>query len=552
MAPEPITDAATLAELLLRRFRENGRHIALHAPGAAGGDRTLSWAQLEAEVLHVARELRAAGIEHGDRVAQFSENRLEWILVDFACLLEGAVHVPLHASLSPQQAIGQIRHSGARLAFVSSPAQAARLMSVREQWPDDLALITYERCPGLDRCRGQLQLVGDSGRGGEGSAPRPRPDVSPETLATILYTSGTTGEPKGVMLTHGNFMSNAVASTMAFGQQRNEVKLGFLPLSHVFARTCDLYSWLVRGGELVIASSREKVLEECTRFQPTCLNGVPYFYERLQRALCEKKLDRTPGVLRQMLGGRIRFCNSGGAPLMPHLFDFFHEQGVPLLEGYGLSETSPVITLSTPDRFRRGSCGQPIEGVEVAIADDGEILTRGPHVMHGYYRNPQATQEIFSSGWLKTGDLGFLDEEGYLFITGRKKELIVLSSGKNIAPTYLESLLLVDPLIAQAMVIGDRRSYLTALIVPDMAALKADRGREIDLATEYPRFGQRIAHALRDTSHHEQIRRFTLLPEPFSLERGELTPKLSLRRAVIEQHYATEIEAMYERNDPCA
>lgn len=548
MELSPITRAATLCELLVERFAHGQDRIALQAPSADGQTcLTRSWAELARDVAAMAAVLRSLGVAPGDRVAQLSENRYEWLLVDFACLLSQAVHVPLHASLSGFQALEQIAHSEAKLVFVSTADQAAKLAEHRDAWPSELTFVSHAVCEGRlgDRWRGETdqllreQLPGVFEKDERELFPQAHA-VDADTLATILYTSGTTGEPKGVMLTHGNLASNAASATMAFGHQPQEVKLGFLPLSHIFARTCDLYSWLVRGGQLVLASSRENVLAECARFQPTVLNGVPYFYERIYRTLCDKQVAQIPGVLRKTLGERIRICNSGGAALPLHVFDYFHEQGVLLLEGYGLSETSPVISLSTPDAFRRGSCGRLVEQVEVSIAEDSEILTRGPHVMHGYYKAPQATQEVLASGWLKTGDLGRLDDDGYLYITGRKKELIVLSSGKNIAPVYLESLLTTHPAIAQAMIVGDNRSYLSALIVPS------------DPSRSHVSYEAIIAGCLAPCSHHEQVRRYTVLPRPFTVEGGELTPKLSLRRNVVAERYAAEIAAMYTADSrPC-
>lgn len=548
MSLAPIYHARTLAELLLDRFAHGGDELALHVPAVDGSDcLTCSWSELRDDVASLALAMNAFGISPGDRVAQLSENRYEWVLVDFACLLLQAVHVPLHASLSGFQALEQVQHAEARLVFVSTATQAAKLAEVKDRWPVDLRFVTHTVCDGLlgEHWAGETdQWMREQQESVVGMSlaelfPIAK-SIDEQTLATILYTSGTTGEPKGVMLTHGNLVSNASATTKAFGEQPDEVKLNFLPLSHIFARTCDLYSWLVRGGELVLASSRENVLAECVRFQPTTINGVPYFYEKIYRALCDKGLLETPGIVQKMLGGRMRTCNSGGAALPKHLFDYFQSQHLPLLEGYGLSETSPVISASTPECYRRGSCGRLIDDVEVSIAEDGEVLTRGPHVMHGYYKAPLATQEVMTSGWLRTGDLGFLDNDGYLHITGRKKELIVLSSGKNIAPVYLESLLTSHPAIAQAMVVGDGRSYLAALIVP------SDPARPVG---DYDRI---IADALAPCSHHEQVRRYVVLPRAFSIERDELTPKLSLRRRVVAKNFAVEIESLFAGDQrPC-
>jgi long-chain acyl-CoA synthetase len=397
-------------------------------------------------------------------------------------------------------------------------------------------------------------------RGAE-AACRIRATTAAGQLATILYTSGTTGEPKGVMLTQGNLASNACSTIAAFGGDADRVRLNFLPLSHIFARTCDLYAWLVEGGRLAIAESRETVLADCQQIKPTALNGVPYFYDKLYRGLCEKGVHQMPGVVKSALGGAITTCCAGGAALPDHLYDYYLSQGVAILQGYGLSESSPVITISTPSHHRRGSCGRPIPGVEVRLADDGEILTKGPHVMAGYYESPQATSEVLRDGWLATGDLGRQDEDGFLYITGRKKEILVTSGGKNIAPVYLESLLTEEPLIAQAMVVGDGRSYLTALIVPNAELLRSEverrglAGLSPDDALAHPvvtaLFAAKIDQRLSAVSPHEQVRKFTLLGQPFSIEAGELTPKLSLRRQPIAARCASAIEAMYAKEPAC-
>jgi long-chain acyl-CoA synthetase len=381
--------------------------------------------------------------------------------------------------------------------------------------------------------------------------------TSPSSLATILYTSGTTGEPKGVMLTQHNLVSNAVATVEQFDMQESDRRLNFLPLSHIFARLCDLYTWLVCGYQLGLAESRDSVLADCAALRPTLLNGVPYFYDRVRRTLIEQGRQDEPGALRNILGGEVRTCASGGAALPDLVFDFYWERSVPLLQGYGLTETSPVITMSTPAHVRRGSSGRPIRDVEVRIASDGEIVTRGPHVMAGYYRQPQATAEVIRDGWFHTGDLGRLDEDGFLFITGRKKEILVTSGGKNIAVIHLESLLTEDPLILQAVVVGDGRDYLTALIVPNPDLLRQEiTARGIvagsrEEALVHPAvldlYRERIQHRLRTVSQYEQVRRFRLLPRGFTIDSGELTPKLSLRRKEIEANYRAEINDMYRK-----
>ena len=320
----------------------------------------------------------------------------------------------------------------------------------------------------------------------ESLAARSVESTKADDLATILYSSGTTGEPKGVMLSHYNLVSNALATDVHFESVESDVKLCWLPLSHIFARTCDLYCWIVRGSQMVLAQSRDTILADCQQFRPTLLNGVPYFFDKVHRHCASQggSDEEQKTRLQELLGGRLRMACSGGAPLADATAEYFQRHGLPLVQGYGLTESSPVITVSTPHLFRTGSVGRALEGIEVKIADDGEILTRGPHVMKGYWKQPQATAETIRDGWLHTGDLGRLDDEGFLWITGRKKELIVTASGKNIAPAYLERLICEDPLILQALIVGDRRNYLAVLVVPNADALKNEiLARGIQLAS---------------------------------------------------------------------
>jgi long-chain acyl-CoA synthetase len=495
-------------------------------------------------------------------VIQLSENRYEWIVCDLAIGLACAIHTPVHAPLTGEQIAWQINDSGAKLVIVSTAAQAEKLAAVADRLPPGLAYYSFDPCDvsiGDAKVRPFAELQPDANDSELLAIEQRALDaVRPDSLATILYTSGTTGEPKGVMLTQHNLATNAVCTLSAFEQTRDDLRLGFLPLSHIFGRTCDLYTWIVTGSQLALADSRETVVADCRLFRPTLINGVPYFFDKVYRAIREAGDADRPDSLREFLGGRLRMVCSGGAALPDHVFDFFTSQGVPILQGYGLTETSPVITASTPTRNKKGCVGPAIPGVEVRIADDGEILTRGPHVMAGYYKQPQATAEaIDADGWFQTGDLGALDDEGFLKITGRKKEILVTSGGKNVAPVMIESLIAQDPLVAQVLVLGDGRDYLAALIVPDPDNLKAEiiaRGIALTSRAEaltHPEvlaiYECRIAERLRCVSYYEQVRRFTLLGRGFSIEQGEMTAKLSLRRQVIEAHFAAEIEAMYRR-----
>ncbi|MBI2477112.1 MAG: long-chain fatty acid--CoA ligase [Planctomycetia bacterium] len=547
----------SIVALLAKRLKESSDRPAIWVK--SGEWRSRSWHEVGEDVARMASWLISRGIERGDCVAQLSENRYDWLIADLAMHVTGAVHVPIHAPLTGEQAAFQIRDSGARLVLVSTPSQLEKLVGQSEGLPRDLQVYSYEKCDmsiGTRQCKLVSEELPDYDLSSANTMFRAAISATyGDTLATILYTSGTTGEPKGVMLSNRNLVSNALAATEPFAQGPDDLRLSFLPLSHIFARTCDLYTWLASGSQLALAESRETVIADCLEMRPTVMNGVPYFYEKVMNALAAVDFTSTPNALRDLLGGRIRCCCSGGAALPMHVFDFFTAHGVPLLQGYGLTESSPVITLSSEQNVKRGAVGQAIPAVEVRIADDGEILTRGPHVMLGYFKNQLATDEVVRDGWLHTGDIGHLDDEGYLFITGRKKELIVTSGGKNIAPVYLESLLTQDPLITQAVVIGDDRKYLVALIVPELAGLEAEmatrgitlRGTADDLQRDEVcrLFEERIAARLACVSHYEQVRKFTLLDRGFTIESGELTAKLTLRRETIHAKCHQLIDAMY-------
>ncbi len=566
-----LTDCKTIPELFASRVQQSGKQTAVWYK-REGEFRSLNWWEVSQRVSCLASMLQQFGVQLGDRVALLSENRLEWVLADLAIQSLGAINVPIHAPLTGEQIAWQIMDSGAKVVLLSGPAQSAKLVTLKEA-NRDLIFVEFDTDPAQPLPPGVLpSLLGgihsfllklqEHGKSLPAAAD---PGLDPSSVATILYTSGTTGEPKGVMLTQANLISNAVSTVEMFRADEepprddysDKVRLNFLPLSHIFARTCDLYIWLVEGSQLAIAESRETVIADAAAVQPTFMNGVPYFYDRVRRGLEEKGVLNFPGILRQVLGGRIEQCCSGGAALPEHLFDYYYSQGVPLLQGYGLSESSPVISISTQKTSRRSSAGKPIPGVEVKVAEDGEILTCGPHVMPGYFKNQKATAEIIKEGWLYTGDYGRIDEDGFLYITGRKKEIIVTSGGKNVAPVYLESLLTQDPLILQALVIGDDRNYLTALLVSNNDALVSEAAAQGIIVEPGETFyshpqvtalvQDRVNHRLACVSSFEQVRKCTLLPGPFTIERGEMTAKLSLRRKVIEANYAAEIEAMYRK-----
>ncbi len=515
----------------------------------------LGWGVIARHASRYAVVLREKGVQAGDRVILVSENRYEWILVDLAIQLLGAIHVPVHAPLTGHQIAYQVNDSAAVMAIVSGHDQASKLDNV--ELSDQLVLMSFDTVS-TDRTYEDLPGTAENVPDEVGDAimqERVDDPLDTTSVATILYTSGTTGEPKGVMLSHHNLVCNTLSSMENFDASGDDVHLNFLPLSHIFARTCDYYAWIATSNRLVLAQSRDTIIEDCHAMKPTQMNGVPYFFDKLHRVLKEQGREDEPGSLRDLLGGNMVRCNSGGAALAEHVYDFFTGQGLYLLQGYGLTETSPVISMSNEQNSRRGASGRPLRDVEVAITEEGEIITRGPHVMIGYYKNEAATAEAIRDDWFYTGDLGHLDEDNFVYITGRKKELIVTAGGKNIAPVLLESLMTEDLLMEQAVVIGSEQKFLTALVVVAREPLeKYLQEQQIELswpeALADPRVEQlvreRIDRQLENLSPFEQVGKFALLAEPFSLEREEMTAKLSLRRDVIMKNQAAVIEAMYE------
>jgi long-chain acyl-CoA synthetase len=501
-----------------------------------------SWEQLAQEVALCVARLAASGLQRGHRLVFISENRWEWIVVDLACQFAGVVLVPLHVTLTGEQWIKCIQHAEPSALLISNATLWQKLR--------DLPL-NVEAIYSFDPC--------DDMRVSHWNSLADRPlatalttkSIDPREIATVLYTSGTTGEPKGVMLSYENLAFNAQAAAAMASHASDELKLNVLPFSHAYARTCDIYLWLARGSQLVI-SSRESLLADLQTMQPTTLHGVPYLFERLWSSLQERGGAEDPGSLRRLLGGRIRSCSSGGAPLPIALCAAFQQQGVPLLEGYGLTETSPIITLSTREQFQPGSCGLCLTGTELRIADDGEVLTRGPHVMLGYYRDAAATAQILQDGWLHTGDLGTLNAQGFLTLQGRKKELLALSTGKKIMPRVLEDRFVNDHWIAQIVVVGEGRSRLGALVVPHanpLNVLMEKHGCPSPQAVrEHPavleEYLQHIGSKLLDLSPQEQIRHITFV-SPLTPERGELSAKLSYCRPVILANYRDAIEQMF-------
>ncbi|HUQ19814.1 MAG TPA: long-chain fatty acid--CoA ligase [Gemmatimonadaceae bacterium] len=564
-----------------------------------GSYKAMSHDEVLRRVRHVARGLRLSGVERGDRVAILSENRPEWAIADYACLTGGLTDVPLYPTLPADQIAYIIRDSGAVAVFVSNAEQAAKVASIRDEVPALRLVIGFEKTasPGVTSFA-DLERLGANGETKELIAEyrRDADAVQPADLATLIYTSGTTGQPKGVMLTHDNIHSNVAGTRDKIPFEGRDVSLSFLPLSHIFQRMGD-YMMFATGTSIAYAENFDSVPTNLQEVRPTIVLSVPRLYEKmyarvLQNALAggavkkriffwarkvaERRADlmlegKKPGwllskeysvaerlvfsKLHERTGGRLRYFVSGGAPLAPEINRFFYAAGLTILEGYGLTETSPVITVNTPTNFQIGTVGKAIAGVEIMIAADGEILTRGPHVMKGYFNNPVATAEaIDSDGWFHTGDVGEL-RDGFLAITDRKKDIIVTAGGKNIAPQPIENLVKTNKFVSQAVMIGDKRKFPSLLIVPNFEQLEnwakkenilwTDRSQLVTMPAVKDMMTREVMSQMDGLAHFETPKKIALLENDFSLERGEMTPTQKVKRRVVDKHYKEIIDRLY-------
>jgi long-chain acyl-CoA synthetase len=550
-----------MTETLVSIFFDQAEQLAdLPALKVKRGDTyvDIPWGGLSERVTNIAAGLLALGVEASERVGILSENRQEWIEADFACMTVGGITVALHAPLTAAQVRDQLADAGPAVVFVSTVEQRDKLLSVLPDLPSVRQVIAFEDTAAAHGLL-SLQNVLENGiallNTDPGCVDRRSFAVTPNDLAAICYTSGTTGESKGVMLTHHNLTTNIRAVEDYFPLVEEATTLLYLPLSHIYARTCDLYYGLATGRIIALAESVDTVAQNLQEVRPHHISGVPRVHQKFVAAARTMIAAGNKDALRLILGGRIQYVGSGGAALPPETAQFYFDNGIPVYQGYGLTETSPVISFNYPGKWNVGSAGIPIKDIEVKIAEDGEILTRGPHVMKGYWNKPEATAEVIDpEGWFHTGDIGRLDEDGFLYITDRKKEIIVTSYGKNIAPQLIEGLLANDPYIEQAMVYGDGKPCLTALIVPAAAALQGwakEKGLSGDAEAllEEPAvrelYRERIDGALKNLSQTEQIKGFILLAEPFSAARGEMTVTAKLRRRPIVERYRAELEALY-------
>ncbi len=538
------------------------------------------------------------GVKSGDRVCLFAANRPEWHTADFAITGAGGVTVPIYFNESPDRMTYILNHCGAKVVFVAGAAQLHKLLAVRSHTPELEQVIVADA--GADvptECLRYETLIASIG-GADVSSYRMRaPQVLPGQLASIIYTSGTTGEPKGVMLTHANFCSNVVDSNDGVEFRPGEdIALSFLPLAHVYGRMLD-YVQIFNGITVAYVEAVEMVAQALLELHPTILAAVPRVFEKIYVKVMEqgsqsigvkRKIfdwalkvakcswawrsgegNASPGVklqwliadklvyskIRQGTGGRLRIVFSGGAPLSKDLAEFFWAVGIPIYQGYGLTETSPVLTTNYPVN-RVGSAGRPIRNVQLKIAEDGEILAKGPCVMQGYYKSPDSTREALTEdGWFRTGDIGYLDKDNYLFITDRKKDLIKTAAGKFVAPQPIENALKTSSYILNAMVIGDRRKFIVALLVPNVTTVSAKAAEQgIKFASNAELAAHPWVHTLiegevkrltANLAQYESIKRFALLPEDFTFDNGALTFTLKLKRRVVEQKFHDVIERLY-------
>ncbi len=546
--------------------------------------------------------LAAVGIQPKDNLAILSANCRRWAYSDYATTTRGATSVTVYPTLIPKQVQYIVAHSDSKLVFAQDKAQMDKVMEVKGDCPELKTIVYFDESLSYD----DENIISFNDLMEKGKAYQKSADtydfeakarsVSPDDILTLIYTSGTTGNPKGVMLTHSNLVSNIIASNARLNLTDDDKLLSFLPLSHSFERLGDYVGTHV-GANITYAESMEKVIENLKEVEPTMAMSVPRLYEKMyagvqakfaagsfikrkiagwavktgfeyvdarnagnispKLAKKKKRADKLVlGKVQALLGSRFKFFASGGAPLAGDIGRFFDAAGISILEGYGLSETSPVITLNPPHDFRFGTVGPTIDGVEIKIADDGEILSKGPHIMKGYYKDEAGTREAINpDGWFHTGDIGII-EDGYLRITDRKKNIIVTAGGKNIAPAPMEGALILNKYFEQALVVGDRRKFISAIMVPNFVELGTWAGENnitdtspealIENTAVYDMLMGEVDSVMENFSHYEAVKKILLMPKEFNIEDGTLTPTLKIKKRVVEERYKNQVDALYE------
>jgi long-chain acyl-CoA synthetase len=596
----------TLTQLFFGAVERHGGRPAAFRSKTQGRWAPITHRAAQERVERISLGLRELGVNPGDRVAILSENRPEWAFADYACLCARAADVPIYTTLPVRQTEYILRDAGAVAAFVSNEAQVAKIMEIRAGLPALRHVIVFDAAAQRDgtitladlEAKGRTQAARSAAWRAEALT------VKPDDLATIIYTSGTTGDPKGVMLCHDNIYSNVVAALQVMPIAVGDEALSMLPLSHIFERMV-AYTLFHAGVVINYAESIEALRDNLLEVQPTIMLSVPRVYEKVYARVLENALSGS-GVKRRIFfwakgvgdewathtlaglpiptalglkhrvadrfvfakvrartGQRIKFFVSGGAPLSAEIAKFFFSAGLPIAEGYGLTETSPVLTLNPLERIKLGTVGKPIPGVQITIAPDGEILAKGPGIMKGYFNKPDATREaIDADGWFHTGDIGEIDQDGYLRITDRKKDLIVTAGGKNIAPQPIENMVKQNKFVANAVMLGDRRKFPIMLVVPSFDTLEAwARERNLtwrthrdllDVADVRAKMEREVMGMLRDLAKYEMPKRVVLLDTDFTIENGQLTPTLKVKRRAVEKAYKELIDKTYNESDALA
>ncbi len=577
----------TLNDVFFTLVKRNSDRVALTREGDTW--KTISARQLRSWVYATARQLQSWGIKKGDRVILLSENRPEWATTDFACLLLGAVDVPIYATQISEQCLFVLQNSEARIAFVSTRKQYEKLAAIRDQ--SDLEyIVIMDEAPELNDVVPMQSFLRHAPPDDDPALNAIGEKIEPDDLATLIYTSGTTGTPKGVMLTHGNIASNLNVSLDMYEFDKDDLCISFLPLSHVTARHLD-YALFNAGVPLAYCPVIEDLPRSMREVHPTLIVAVPRVYEKvynqvqnkahgIKRGLIQWALrvgaanreailrGETPtsfswkladalvfSKIREGLGGRARVFVSGGAPLGKEIATWYADIGIRIHEGYGLTETSPVIALNNPINHRLGTVGKPMSNIEVRIADDGEVLVRGPSIFKGYWKMPEETAAVFQDGWFKTGDIGSIDEDGYLSITDRKKDLIKTSGGKFIAPQPIENSLKVNQYIAEAALLGDKRRFPAVLIIPSFEDLeqwakqhsvKFSSRKELVRSHQVQGLYEGIVEELNhNLAQYEKLKKVLVIPDELSIADGTLTPSMKLRRRHLTDRYKKEIDALY-------
>jgi long-chain acyl-CoA synthetase len=560
----------------------------------------ISYGEFEEDVHHFSAFLKHNGISPKDRVAILSENRPGWYLADMAILNIGAIDVPLYPSLPPNQIEYILNNCSAKAIVVSNMLQLGKILSIWQNLPELTLVIVMNRLEERVEDVIDLNLAKDEGKKIVDDKPwfLEGTPVEPDDIATIIYTSGTTGLPKGVMLTHRNLCENVKSCSSIIRLDESDCGLSFLPLSHAYERTGGYYLLFACGASIYLAESIETISLNMTEARPTIIFTVPRLFDRIKMNILKqisaesaikqkvfywaletgekyhRQLNEKRSVskflslqhsladklvyhkIRNKFGGRLRYFVSGGAALPQKIGEFFQALEISILEGFGLTETSPVTHVNRPDKIKYGTVGPAVNNVKVKIAEDGEILLKGPNIMKGYWKDEAATNEVLKDGWFFTGDIGEIDRDGYLKITDRKKHIIVTSGGKNIAPLPIENLISDSPFVDQVIVIGEKRPFLIALIVPDFSRLreyaqhegiKAASNTELIANKNIVQIYEKLIRSIsRQLATHEKVRKFLLIDDAFTVENGHMTPTLKLKRKAITTKYATEIDNVYK------